>query len=77
VHANLRLPPPRDLEQVLAARNDLFVLARTDSDDRNDILEWVEALAATGAGGVLVDGVRDLEMINEIRARVDVPIAFN
>lgn len=65
------------LEQVLAARNDLFVLARTDSGDRDDILERVEAFAATGADGVLVDGIRDLDLVNEIRERVDVPIAFN
>jgi 2-methylisocitrate lyase-like PEP mutase family enzyme len=65
------------LDQVLAARNDLFVLARTDSGDREDILERVEAFAAAGADGVLVDGIRDLDLVNEIRSRVDVPIAFN
>jgi 2-methylisocitrate lyase-like PEP mutase family enzyme len=65
------------LEQVLAARNDLFVVARTDSGDRDDILERAEAFAAAGADGVLVDGIRDLDLVNEIRARVDVPVAFN
>lgn len=65
------------LEQVLKAKGDLLVVARTDSSHHEDIMQRVEAFAGAGADAVLVDGVRDLAVLDEIRAVVDVPIAFN
>lgn len=65
------------LEQVLAARRDLLVVARTDSSDRDDILRRVKAFSDAGADAVLVDGITDLSLINEVSALVDVPLAFN
>ncbi|MGB5168156.1 MAG: isocitrate lyase/PEP mutase family protein [Acidimicrobiia bacterium] len=65
------------LDQVLAARRDLFVVARTDSSDRDDILRRVKAFSDAGADAVLVDGVKDLSLLNELSALVDVPLAFN
>ena len=65
------------LDQVLAARRDLLVVARTDSSDRDDILRRAKAFSDAGADAVLVDGIKDLSLLNELSALVDVPLAFN
>ncbi|MDX3311386.1 isocitrate lyase/PEP mutase family protein [Streptomyces sp. NPDC054884] len=66
------------LEMVLAARQDLLVVARTDATDEYDILHRAESLAATDADVVLVDGVRSVEWIRRIRAVVgEKPLLFN
>lgn len=66
------------LEMVLATRQDLVVVARTDATDENDILHRAEKLAATDADVVLVDGVRSLEWIRRIRKVVgDKPLLLN
>ena len=65
------------LDQVLAARRDLLVVARTDSSDRDDILRRVKAFSDAGADAVLVDGVKNLSLLDELSALVDVPLAFN
>ncbi|MET8284493.1 MULTISPECIES: isocitrate lyase/PEP mutase family protein [unclassified Streptomyces] len=66
------------LEMVLATRQDMVVVARTDATDENDILHRAETLAATGADVVLVDGVRSVDWIRRIRKVVgDKPLLFN
>ncbi|MFD5087859.1 isocitrate lyase/PEP mutase family protein [Kitasatospora sp. NPDC058406] len=66
------------LHQVLATRTDLVVVARTDATEEADILRRAEALAATDADVVLVDGVRSEEWIRRIRQVVgDKPLLFN
>ncbi|AZS86045.1 oxaloacetate decarboxylase [Streptomyces griseoviridis] len=66
------------LEQVLATRRDLVVVARTDATDERDILHRAERLAATDADVVLVDGVRSVEWIRRIREVVGgKPLLFN
>ncbi|MEV8533741.1 isocitrate lyase/PEP mutase family protein [Streptomyces sp. NPDC051211] len=66
------------LEMVLATRTDLVVVARTDATEEADILHRAEALAATDADVVLVDGVRSVEWIRRIRKVVgDKPLLFN
>ncbi|MFF4116028.1 isocitrate lyase/PEP mutase family protein [Streptomyces sp. NPDC001714] len=66
------------LEKVLATRQDLVVVARTDATDEHDILHRAERLAATDADVVLVDGVRSEEWIRRIRKVVgDKPLLFN
>ncbi|MBV2354285.1 isocitrate lyase/PEP mutase family protein [Streptomyces sp. J2-1] len=66
------------LEQVLATRRDLLVVARTDATDEHDILHRAERLAATDADVVLVDGVRSVEWIKRIREVVGgKPLLFN
>lgn len=65
------------LDRVLDARDELFVIARTDSGDREDIFRRVEAFAAAGADAILVDGLRDLAMLGELRSRARLPVAFN
>ncbi|MGR4878829.1 oxaloacetate decarboxylase [Streptomyces sp. LARHCF249] len=66
------------LEMVLATRRDLVVVARTDATEEDDILRRAEALAATDADVVLVDGVRSVEWIERIRKVVGgKPLLFN
>lgn len=65
------------LERVLAARDDLFVVARTDAGDPDDILRRVRAFAEAGADAVLVDGLADLELLREVGAAAGVPRMFN
>lgn len=65
------------LKGVLAARKDLFVIARTDSSDKEDILTRVEAYAGAGADAVLVDGIQDVDFLRTVRERVDCHMVFN
>jgi 2-methylisocitrate lyase-like PEP mutase family enzyme len=65
------------LRKVLDTRQDLMVIARTDSSDLDDIARRVEAFADAGADAVLVDGLRDLSLIRELKKRVKVPFTFN
>jgi 2-methylisocitrate lyase-like PEP mutase family enzyme len=65
------------LKQVLATRRDLYVVARTDSSDPEDMAGRMRAYADAGADALLVDGLRDIEMIRELKAQVSKPIAFN
>jgi 2-methylisocitrate lyase-like PEP mutase family enzyme len=66
------------LEKVLATRQELVVVARTDATDEHDILRRAEALAATDADVVLVDGIRSVEWIRRVREVVgDKPLLFN
>lgn len=65
------------LKGVLAARRDLFVVARTDVCDPSDIASRLEAYGAAGADALLADGLLDLEFIRELRSRVQKPLVFN
>ncbi|MFF8883916.1 isocitrate lyase/PEP mutase family protein [Streptomyces flaveolus] len=66
------------LEQVLATRQDLVVVARTDATEEADILNRAKALAATDADVILVDGIRSVEWIRRVRDVVgDKPLLFN
>jgi len=65
------------LEQVLHTRRELVVVARTDASDLDDITRRVKAFAAAGADAVLVDGLRDLQLIPRLRRSIDQPFVFN
>ncbi len=66
------------LTMVLETRQDLLVVARTDATQESEILRRAEALAATDADVVLVDGVRSLEWIRRVRDVIgDKPLLFN
>ena len=65
------------LRQVLATRRELFVVARTDSSDPEDIAIRVKAFAEAGADAVLVDGLKSFDTIRQIKALVDRPLCFN
>ena len=65
------------LKKVLSTRKNLFVIARTDASEPEDILRRVEAFANAGADAILVDGLRDPALLGELRKRVDKPLVFN
>jgi 2-methylisocitrate lyase-like PEP mutase family enzyme len=65
------------LRMVLAARGELFVIARTDAADPREVVRRAVAFADAGADAVLADGLRDLDVLVELGRRVAKPIAFN
>lgn len=68
----------KKLNLVLESRGDMVVVARTDATDPDEILLRVKALAATDADVVLVDGLRSIESIQEIRSVIaPKPLLFN
>ena len=65
------------LKRVLATRRDLFVVARTDAMDIEQIVQRAKAFAEVGADAILADGIRDLEIIRTLKNQLDKPIMFN
>jgi 2-methylisocitrate lyase-like PEP mutase family enzyme len=65
------------LRRVLETRRDLFVVARTDATDLAEIRRRVRAFAEAGADAILVDGLRDLGILRELRAEAGRPFVFN
>ncbi|MEU7060946.1 isocitrate lyase/PEP mutase family protein [Streptomyces sp. NPDC046197] len=66
------------LQRVLATRQDMVVVARTDATEEDDILDRAKALAATDADVILVDGIRSVEWIRRVRDMAgDKPLLFN
>lgn len=65
------------LDKVLAARKNLFVIARTDAQDIEDITQRAQAYAAAGVDAILVDGIKDIELIKDLKKSVDKPLVFN
>jgi 2-methylisocitrate lyase-like PEP mutase family enzyme len=66
------------LEMVLEARDQIVVVARTDATEEKEIVRRAEALAATDADLILVDGVRSAAWIRKIQSVVGGrPLLFN
>ena len=65
------------LNRVLATRRDLFVVARTDATDIEEISQRAKAFAAAGADAILADGIKDIEVIRTLKNEVDKPLVFN
>ena len=65
------------LKRVLETRRDLYVVARTDASDPEEVASRLEAYSDAGADAVLADGLRDLEFIRELKLRIGKPVAFN
>ncbi|WP_285630750.1 isocitrate lyase/PEP mutase family protein [Actinoallomurus iriomotensis] len=66
------------LRMVLETRRDLVVVARTDATGEEEILRRTEALAATDADVILVDGVRSAAWIRKVKAVAGgKPVLFN
>jgi 2-methylisocitrate lyase-like PEP mutase family enzyme len=65
------------LRRVLATRRNLFVVARTDSADPDEIRRRVRAFADAGADAILVDGLRDLGPLRDLSALARRPFVFN
>ncbi|MBD2451017.1 isocitrate lyase/PEP mutase family protein [Nostoc sp. FACHB-152] len=65
------------LKKVLASRKDLFVIARTDASDLDEIIKRAKAFAEVGADAILADGLRDLNTLKILKAEQPKPIMFN
>lgn len=65
------------LRAVLAARDHLFVVARTDATDPEEILRRVQAFEKAGCDAVLADGVNDLDQLSAIRQSVSCAVVAN
>jgi 2-methylisocitrate lyase-like PEP mutase family enzyme len=65
------------LRQVLETRRDLFVIARTDSGDIQDVERRIIAFADAGADAVLADGLKSLDAVPELSASVKARLCFN
>ncbi|MFM0514741.1 isocitrate lyase/phosphoenolpyruvate mutase family protein [Paraburkholderia sp. RL17-373-BIF-A] len=64
------------LEAVLAQRTHMCVLARTDASG-DEIYKRVERISRSDADVILVDGVRSLQTLKEVRQITDKPLLFN
>jgi 2-methylisocitrate lyase-like PEP mutase family enzyme len=67
----------KKLERVLATRDDLFVVARTDAIDRDERIRRARAFEAAGADAILVDGLEDLSLLRDLNEMLDQPLMFN
>ncbi len=67
----------RKLEQVLQARRECLVVARTDADDPEEALRRLLRYEAAGADALLADGIKDLDWIRELRGKVRIPILYS
>lgn len=65
------------LQGVLDARNDLFVIARTDATDPQEAMERARRFAVTGADAILVEGVKDLSLLQQLSNEIDCVLVFN
>ena len=65
------------LRRVLDTRREMVVVARTDASDAAEIRQRAKAFAAAGADAILVDGLRDFDLIATLKREVDRPLAFN
>lgn len=65
------------LNAVLETRDELFVVARTDTSEQNEIQERVTAFSETDADAILVDGQTSLDSIRKLREITEKPLVFN
>ncbi len=65
------------LKRVLSTRRELVVIARTDATDLDEITRRIEAFAQAGADAVLVDGLKDLDTVRQLKSRIELPFTFN
>ena len=65
------------LKTVLSVKNDIFVIARTDSIDVNDGFNRAVAYADAGASGVMVEAITDLDIVYKLSNEINCPIMVN
>jgi 2-methylisocitrate lyase-like PEP mutase family enzyme len=65
------------LKSILNTRKDLFVVARTDATEIEEILTRAKAYADAGADAILADGITDLSIIKLLKQEIEKPIVFN
>jgi 2-methylisocitrate lyase-like PEP mutase family enzyme len=65
------------LTKVLACRGEMLVVARTDACEANEALRRAEAFAQAGADAILIEAVKSLSALTEVKRRVKLPLVFN
>jgi len=65
------------LKNVLAARESIFVIARTDATDPKEGLRRAVQYAEAGADGIMVEAIHDLSVVRELAREVSCPIMVN
>jgi 2-methylisocitrate lyase-like PEP mutase family enzyme len=65
------------LEKVLQERSSLVVVACTDASEPEEILLRVQAYEQVGCDAVLADGIKDVELIAQLRKAVNCPVFCN
>jgi 2-methylisocitrate lyase-like PEP mutase family enzyme len=65
------------LKDVLRARREMLVVARTDATDPTEALSRAKAFAEAGADAVLVEAVKDLSILRTLSKAIDRPLMFN
>ncbi len=65
------------LSRVVATRQDLVIIARTDAADPEDRMVRAQAFADCGADVVLVEALPNLDLVRQIKERVKCPIMVN
>lgn len=65
------------LTRVLATRQDLVVIARTDATDPDERMRRVQAFADCGADAILVEALPDLGIVKQIKNTINCPIMVN
>ncbi|MDA0349154.1 MAG: isocitrate lyase/PEP mutase family protein [Verrucomicrobia bacterium] len=65
------------LTTVVESRRSIFVIARTDATDPSEGIDRAVAYAESGADGVMVEAIKDLDTIAKLRSQISVPIMVN
>jgi 2-methylisocitrate lyase-like PEP mutase family enzyme len=65
------------LRRVLATRREMFVIARTDAADIDEIARRARAFAEAGADAILADAIKDLDLVRKLKGQLDKPLVFN
>lgn len=67
----------RKLEAILRVRKEIFVVARTDASDPEEIDRRIRAFSRAGVDAILVDGIQDLDLVQRFAGAVHQPFTFN
>jgi len=65
------------LKRVLQTRKNMVVIARTDSSDYEDIRKRAQAFKDAGADLILVDGLKDLQLLHDLKEEIPAHYMFN
>jgi len=65
------------LDAVLNVREDIFVVARTDATDATEGIDRAIQYAEAGADAIMVEAIRDLSVIQDLRKQINRPLVVN
>jgi len=65
------------LKKVLSVRKEMMVIARTDTSEFNEIRKRVNAFHEAGADAILVDALKDLNLIRQLKQECPTYFMFN